>query len=794
MSVKPLLNSFSRQWDSVSCFRTVSVLIGVLALFSNHAFAQQKIQLNSRTVEPSKTTTEEFIKALQIAPSGTLHGLARVARHLTQKEREALAKFGIHVLEPFKKNTYWVSVAKHVNLPAVQAMQLNMDLIRLRDEDRVDPRIWRGDYERYLVTPPGEKTRNYVLNADGTVNLTVQFHADVPEIEIKEALQKHVKALRKKSAVMWVIVIPRADVPALAADDRVQWIAAGPLPFLPENDHTRTGIKVDSMQTLDPATGYVTGWNGAGVKVGVFDAGIDESHPDLTSRVIVNLPQWSDHGTGMAATVAGRGGLSAVPCSKAIGPCQSGTPFEWRGMATGVLLIEEMKDNGDDAMTHSYLISNPGMHLSNHSYVVGFDGEYSLSDRAYDGIVRGTGIATIYLSQTVKDISISFPPRLSVFSAGNGGRPISAPPPYQSGYFSLTKQLKNGLVVGNWNYAGEGPYAGNRGKVFPESSLGPAHDGRIKPDVVAPGTSVTSSISYSAPPYYGSSNGTSAAAAAVTGTLALVLQRYASVYHVPDLNVRAPLPSTLRAVMIHTAEDKAGTSAWFCNNDGPPTAVCPVAGDPGHAVVQATPGPDFVTGWGLIDAEKAVDIVAKQLLREGTVNECETKTYTFSREDTTAFRVTLAWDDPPFAGPLYPFTDPRLVNDLDLILIDPNGTIHYPWKLDQKIVDTVGNEIPDTLQTCGMDLTVQRQFMPTGPSSTPDTIPPAGIPVAVRGKDHLNNVEVVDVSAPVTAGTWQVQVMGFSIPQGPQAFSLVGQSFSVSDQTPPAAPTNLRVN
>jgi hypothetical protein len=74
-----------------------------------------------------------------------------------------------------------------------------------------------------------------------------------------------------------------------------------------------------------------------------------------------------------------------------------------------------------------------------------------------------------------------------------------------------------------------------------------------------------------------------------------------------------------------------------------------------------------------------------------------------------------------------------LVNDLDLVLLDPNGVRQHVWTLD-----------------------------PLDPSAA-----------AVRTQpDHLNNLEQVLVSAPLP-GTWQVEVRGHSVPVGPQSFSLV---------------------
>ena len=57
---------------------------------------------------------------------------------------------------------------------------------------------------------------------------------------------------------------------------------------------------------------------------------------------------------------------------------------------------------------------------------------------------------------------------------------------------------------------------------------------------------------------------------------------------------------------------------------------------------------------------------------------------------------------------------------------------------------------------------------------------PAAVP---GGRDHLNNVEVVD--APAAPGLWQARVTGFKIPQEPQKFSLIGGLFTLFAIDPP---------
>ena len=68
----------------------------------------------------------------------------------------------------------------------------------------------------------------------------------------------------------------------------------------------------------------------------------------------------------------------------------------------------------------------------------------------------------------------------------------------------------------------------------------------------------------------------------------------------------------------------------------------------------------------------------------------------------------------------------NLCNDLDLVLIDPDGNPHYPWLLDQVAFGLSSSCIPTSLgclffpvpisneaQACGDGITVRRNLIPT---------------------------------------------------------------------------------
>ena len=85
--------------------------------------------------------------------------------------------------------------------------------------------------------------------------------------------------------------------------------------------------------------------------------------------------------------------------------------------------------------------------------------------------------------------------------------------------------------------------------------------------------------------------------------------------------------------------------------------------------------------------------------------------YNFVVDQAGPVRVTLAWDD--IEGAVQsPATNPMLVNDLDLELVDPNGTIIYPWQLGHTILDQNGNPLANNAQPPGTNITVQVSITP----------------------------------------------------------------------------------
>lgn len=192
------------------------------------------------------------------------------------------------------------------------------------------------------------------------------------------------------------------------------------------------------------------------------------------------------------------------------------------------------------------------------------------------------------------------------------------------------------------------------------SSWGPTDDGRIKPDVVGIGVNVFSSTiaNGGANDSYGSLSGTSMAAPNVTGSLLLLQQLFSQ-----RNNGRFMWASTVKGLVINTTKE-AGLN----------------------------PGPDYIYGWGLLDAEAAARIILNEngssdIIREEVLGNGEVKEFEFVSDGVTPIRITIAWTDP--AGNPPPISvDPQnlmLVNDLDLRVVDEEGISYFPWSLNPAV-------------------------------------------------------------------------------------------------------------
>lgn len=708
------------------------------------------IRLQTISLLPSAEAINAFKTALQQTSAPGLHGVIQFSQLPNAAQRRTLENSGIKLLTFLNNKAYFASVSKQAVLDNIQNAPSITFLSQLNPEDKIQLDLLESNFGRFVVKLEDGKTVNYVLNADGSVNVTVVFYADARREDRDTLLRSIATSSRKLSETNFVVTVKPDQLMTLASNDIVKWIDAGPVPFLPENNRTRRAIGVEQLQAFNTTT-CTYNLDGSGIQVGIYDSGVDQAHNDFfalngcnltaTSRIISSTAAIGSHGTHVAGIVAASGFQSNQNNSSSMP--NGGAPFQWRGMAPRAELIERSSGDTTDLDNLYQAIVNFGLDVSNHSYAVEPDGVYGTDTQTRDQSIRGDSVFV-----DASNNSLGIPARLQVYSAGNGG--AGAQYGNQQGYFALTKGMKNAVIVGNWNVVNPNNPTTilTGGRLSNDSSLGPTYDGRIKPDLVAPGSGITSTGDGTNG--YFTTGGTSMASPVIAGTVALILQAFGT----------QPLPSTLRAVLAHTATDIVGNDIVGGGFNNPDI----------NAPVAAFVGPDFATGYGLVNASAAVELIQEtpgNIIEDEITGTCDKKMRTFNVvAGLPQLKITLAWDDPE-GDPNSASTDTKLVNDLDLVLVDPNGVKHYPWLLNQ--TPSIAND----LQQCGDTITVTRALTPTNnPAAMNDPIAAGDFVAAGNGRDHLNNLEQVVVNTPV-AGMWTIMVEGFGVPLGPQRFSLV---------------------
>jgi hypothetical protein len=204
------------------------------------------------------------------------------------------------------------------------------------------------------------------------------------------------------------------------------------------------------------------------------------------------------------------------------------------------------------------------------------------------------------------------------------------------------------------------------------SSTGPTDDGRIKPDIVAPGVNTFSTTNNNG---YARFSGTSMSAPNATGAMALLTQIHA------NLNFGARMrAATIKAIVIQTALE-AGPNE----------------------------GPDYRFGWGLLNASGAASLIQSaafnpSVVQERSINSGQTIDIPIvvGGDGTQPLKVTMAWTDP--AGTPGPRQNdnrtPMLVNDLDIRILR-SGVQFQPWTLNADLpadAALAGDNIRDNVE------------------------------------------------------------------------------------------------
>lgn len=335
----------------------------------------------------------------------------------------------------------------------------------------------------------------------------------------------------------------------------------------------------------------IPGANGKNIVTGVKEQKMQETDIDLVKRILpstIAATNISSHATVISSIIGGAGNSF----------------YDGRGIAHEAEFFPSTFDNL--FADHTAVLNSNKVTVQNHSYGTIIQQFYGAEAVSYD-------------AQTWQNKSL-----LHVFSAGNRGTVAASDGQYANipGYANLTgnfKMAKNIITVGAID---------NKGIIPAESSAGPIYDGRLAPQLIALGP-----------------NGTSDAAAMVTGTIAVMQQVFAD-----NNSQQMPPASLVKAVIFNTAEDVY------------------------------TAGIDFKTGYGLLNSYEAVKAVQLRKYDGGSVGQGQqwTKNLTIPA-GAAQLKITLAWTD----STAQVNNSKALINDLDLELVQlSNGTIYRPWVLN----------------------------------------------------------------------------------------------------------------
>ena len=517
----------------------------------------------------------------------------------------------------------------------------------------------------------------------------------------------------------------------LAGQSEVEWIEPKFERIL-YNDVADGVIAADVLRNATRMAGINSAWNaldGTGIIVAVSDTGLDNGvnntnmHPDFKDHIVgihsygikssarswVNAPYNdgasdldSGHGTHVAGSVLGdgtqsSGAITGIAPEARLYMQATEVYTDWTTTAEnnfGYTDDYTLMGIPDDLSTMFNDAALNGSHIHTNSWGAPVAGQYNTNSMQADHSARNhSGM-------------------LILFAAGNSGVDSNSDGEIDDDSIGSPATSKNVLTVGasendrgtqitsEWGqwWPSDFPQdpissdkiANNTEGMAAFSSRGPVDDGRLKPDISAPGTFILSTKSRSTTDTgwlahsntdYTYMGGTSMATPLTAGAAALLYQ------HLDDnLGHTDPTSSLLKAIIAASARDMAGQYGSSTNGAGEAT-------------------PNYHEGWGLLDLDRAVNT---SWVDNESVNTDDSRAWKFTVPSSAPdLRIAVAWTDPAST----PTASVNLVNDIDFAVKDPSGNwVEYGNNLDNLIGTTISS--PAAGQ---WEIHVNGTNIPTGP-------------------------------------------------------------------------------
>jgi len=542
----------------------------LFTIFSIGIFAQSKILLNNATIE-----LPENVQEFSIQPNESYKGLVfrilefrEIPDELTQQQ---LKNLGVTLLEYLPHNSYVAAVPENMSGRTLFSQGIRSAVPSLA-ELKLSPNLYRGEIPEHA-------------RRDGNrLEIVLLPYEIIPANELISALKiSGLKVLGVGSTGNYIeATCYEHELLELINHPWVAHVLEAEVPGEKENNTAITSHRVNTINGNN-APGF--GYTGQGVIVSLGDDGAIGPHIDYTGRLDQSAAGASqgDHGDHVAGTIFGAGNRNPLG----------------RGMAPGSEMLYYSYPGNLNNVTADY--STPGIRITSSSYSNGCNAGYT------------------NFARTMDQTSRNLPGLMHVFSAGNSGTSDCG---YGAGagWGNITgghKVGKNVIAVGNLT---------RLDVIANSSSRGPAHDGRIKPEVCAVGTQVFSTTD---PHEYNLKTGTSMACPGVSGALAVLYEAY------EDITTNAPNGGLMKALLMNGSDDLGNV------------------------------GPDYTYGFGRINMRKTLRMVENNWIINGSISNNGSNNHTISVPAGTAqLRVMIYWTD----REANVNAAKALVNDLDMTM------------------------------------------------------------------------------------------------------------------------------
>ncbi len=463
----------------------ISVIFAILNYNVNSAGVAKKseddqIHLKAQKIDTSVSEDKAELSLMKTAPEGQSYYIVQFTGAVNEEWKDKIKGAQGTVLNYIPNNAFIVKMNKG-------ALNKVLSLPEVK---------WVGSYKpTYKISP---QLSEKISSATGTITVTIKAFQN----EDIESIASQIKllggeVLASSSGEMGGIIrikINPSAVSSLSLISGIEWVEEYIPPKL-MND-IATGTSVMNITNV-----WTAGLTGTGQTVAIADTGLDIGntagiHSDFTGRVTAayalgRASDWSDqngHGTHVAGSVLGNGTNSAN---------------QYRGPAyTANLIFQSVMDatgglGGLPADLNSLFQTpyNSGAMIHTNSWGAAVNGVYDTS------------------SQQADQFAWNNKNMLILFAAGNEGVDSNSDGVIDLDSLSSPGTAKNVLTVGasennrlgiTTTYSAFGytaspissdGMANNINGMAAFSSRGPTDDGRIKPDIVAPGTFIASTRS-----------------------------------------------------------------------------------------------------------------------------------------------------------------------------------------------------------------------------------------------------------------------------------------------------------